>query len=87
VEFAYLTRSPDERRHRAVSKPLLGVGKMATVLIQRWVMVQNEALKILQGFAGLEPESFGQYKSDVLVALQRFGLTVRAVQREHELRA
>jgi hypothetical protein len=87
VEFAYLTRSPDERRDRAVSEPLFGVGTLATVSIQRWVMVQYQALKILQGFAGLEAESFGQYTADLLVGLQRFGLTVRAVEREHELRA
>ena len=48
-------------------------------------MLENLPLEPLQALARLEPELLGERKASLLVDLERLGLPVGSVEREHEL--
>jgi hypothetical protein len=54
---------------------------------QRRVLRQDRALQLPQPLARLDAQLLDQLAAGVLVGLQRVGLAVRAVEREHQLRA
>ena len=54
--------------------------------IEPRVLVEDRALELAQPLARLDPELVGQRAARVAVGLQRVGLAVAAVQREHQLR-
>lgn len=54
---------------------------------ERAVLVQDEALKLLELRRRLEAELVGQVRARLLVGAQRLGLPAGAVEREHVLRA
>jgi hypothetical protein len=55
--------------------------------IEHGILLQDAALELLQALARLEPDLLGEREATLLVDMQRLGLAVRAVQREHELAA
>ena len=51
------------------------------------ILLQDAALEPLQALARLQPDLLGERQSTLLVDLQRLGLAVGAIEREHELAA
>src|SRR3954467_7461161 len=52
---------------------------------ERRVLAQNARLELAQSAAGLDPELLDQHPPGLLVALERVGLAVTAVEGQHEL--
>ena len=51
------------------------------------ILLQDAALEPLQALARLQPDLLGERQSTLLVDMQRLGLAVGAIEREHELAA
>src|SRR5262245_22660629 len=54
---------------------------------QRWLMVEDRALKLLQHRSRLEAKLVDEGPAGALVSVERFGLSTRAIEREHEVTA
>ena len=68
--------------------PAVGPWSLApTGRSQHGVLLQDAALEALQALARLQSHFLGERQSTLLVDMQRLGLAVRAVEREHELAA
>ena len=82
-ELGELALTPDERARHHLGCRRGGHGRQ----VQPRVLGENRLLELPQALARLDPELVGQRAAGVAVGLQRVGLAVAAVQREHQLRA
>ena len=82
-ELGELALTADERARQHLGCSRGGRGRQ----VQPRVLGENRLLELPQALARLDPELVGQGAAGVAVGLQRVGLAVAAVQREHQLRA
>ena len=86
-QLGELPVAADERAPRRGGRGLMLIPRGGRLELQRHILGEDRALELPEPFARLYAELFDERGTGVLVGLKRLGLTVRAIQGEHQLGA